>query len=109
METPYRYSRRGGASVGSTYASWPFGKIEITPGAVTVSVMGKSRTLRVAEVLRVEPLGHFSSMGGGPGVRLFFRGQHWEEHVDFNSMGAWREVLAELQYAGFNVVETPAG
>ena len=61
MDSPVYYSRRGGANVGSRTASWPFGKIEIAGDAVTVSVLGKSRTLRVAEVLRVESLGYFSS------------------------------------------------
>ena len=100
------YARRGGAQVGALHASWPLGKIEIANGAVTVSVMGRRKTLNVAEVLRVEPLGFFQA-GEGPGVRIFFRGQHWEEHVDFYSMSAWREVLAELKYHGFTVPEPP--
>jgi hypothetical protein len=107
VDTPISYSRRGGAQVGGLRGSWPFGKIDIANGAVTVSVMGRSRTLTVAEVLRAEPLGFFKS-GGGAGVRIFFRGQHWEEYVDFHSMSAWREVLAELKYHGFTVREPPA-
>ncbi len=91
--------------MGSVDGTWPLGKIEITMGRVTVGVAGKARTLGVAEVLRVEPLGFFSTSADGPGVRIFFRGQHWEEYVDFYSLSAWREVLAELRYAGFNIVE----
>jgi hypothetical protein len=108
VEEPHSYSRRGGARVGSLEASWPFGRIEIARGRVTVAVMGRRRTLSVAEVLRVEPVGWFTRQGGGPGVRIFFRGAHWEEYVDFYSMSAWREVLAELKQAGFNVPEPPA-
>jgi hypothetical protein len=100
------YSRRGGAAIGGLQGSWPFGKIEIADGAVTVSVMGRRRTLTVAEVLRVEPLGFFSP-GGSTGVRIFFRGQHWDDYVDFYSLSAWREVLAELKHHGFTVQEPP--
>ena len=105
MEEPYSYSRRGGARVGSIDGTWPLGRIDIAKGTVTVGVMGSTRTLSVAEVLRVEPLGFFSDSAEGPGVRIFFKGAHWEEHVDFYSTSAWREVLAELRYAGFNIVE----
>ena len=102
-----RYSRRGGAAVGILSASWPFGKIEISADSVTVRVMGKARTLRVAEVLRVEPLGWLATEEG-PGVRIFFRGQHWEEFVDFYSTTGQGDVLDELRNAGFKVVEKPA-
>jgi hypothetical protein len=104
MDLPAGYSRRGGARVGYRSGSWPFGKIEIAGGFVTVSVLGGRRTLGVADVLRVEPLGAFST-DGGPGVRIFFRGKHWEEHVDFYSMTGRAEIMAELRAAGFNVVE----
>ena len=69
-----------------------------------MSVPGKSRTLRVAEVLRVKSLGHFSS-AGGKGVRIVFRGKHREEAVDFLSGSAQQQILALLARAGFNVVE----
>jgi len=108
VNTPVSYSRRGGAKVGAVSATWPFGKIEVANGAVTVSVMGRRRTLTVAKVLRAEPLGFFSNSSDGPGVRIFFRGQHWEEYVDFYSSSGWREAFAELRVAGFNVVEPPA-
>jgi len=104
METPAGYSRRGGAHVGYRSGTWPFGKIEIAGGTVTVSVLGGRRTLSVADVLRVEPLGAFST-DGGPGVRIFFRGEHWEEHVDFYSMTARAEIIAKLRAAGFNALE----
>ena len=109
MDAPFTWSRRGGAKVGSLEATWPFGRIEIANGSVTVRVMGRRKTLSVAEVLRVEPLGFFSTSGDGPGVRIFFRAQHWEEYVDFYSIGGWREALDALKFAGFNVVEPPAG
>ena len=99
-----RYSQRGGAAVGSRCATWPFGRIEISADSVTVRVMGKAKTLRVAEVLRVEPLGWLATEEG-PGVRIFFRGQHWEEFVDFYSLTGQGEVLDELRNAGFKVVE----
>ena len=95
MNSPIAYSRRGGAVVGSRFASWPFGKIEIS---------GESVTLGVAEVLRIQPLGFIASEQG-PGVRIFFRGEYCEEFVDFYSISGWREAFAELRYAGFNVVE----
>ena len=98
------YSRRGGAAVGSRSATWPFGKIEIAADSVTVSVIGKAKTLRVAEVLRVEPLGWLPTEVG-PGVRIFFRGQHWEEFVDFYTTIGQGDVLDALRNAGFNVVE----
>ena len=98
------YFRRGGAAVGSRSATWPFGKIEISADSVTVSVIGKARTLRVAEVLRVEPLGWLGTEEG-PGVRIFFRGQHWEEYVDFYTTIGQGDVLDALRNAGFNVVE----
>jgi hypothetical protein len=98
------YSRRGGASVGIRSATWPFGKIEISADSVTVSVIGKARTLRVAEVLRVEPLGWLATEEG-PGVRIFFQGQHWEEYVDFYTTIGQGDVLDALRNAGFNVVE----
>ena|SRR6187402_1482216 len=98
------YSRRGGAAVGIRSATWPFGKIEISADSVTVSVIGKAKTLRVAEVLRVEPLGWLATEEG-PGIRIFFRGQHWEEFVDFYSLTGQGEVLDELRNAGFKVVE----
>jgi hypothetical protein len=104
VNAPIGYSRRGGASIGWRTGSWPFGKIEISPGSVTISVLGKSRTLRVAEVLRVESFG-FLTAEEGPGVRIFFRGQHWEEFVDFYSFFGRDDVLDELKKAGFNVVE----
>lgn len=107
MDSPVYYARRGGALVAGRFASWPFGKIEISGEAVTVRVMGKAKTLRVAEVLRVEPLGLFSSEGGA-GLRIFYRGQHWEEYVDFYSRPGRDEILAELRRAGFNVVEPPS-
>lgn len=72
---------------------------------MTVHVLWRSRTLSVAEVLRVESLGLFSEGEYGPGVRAFFRGKHWEEHVDFYSTIARQEILAELRQAGFYVVE----
>jgi hypothetical protein len=65
--------------------------------------MGKSRTLGVAEVLRIEPLGLLSSGEGSPGVRIFFRGPHWEEFVDFYSLSGRGEVLGALAHAGFTV------
>ena len=99
-----RYSQRGGAAVGSRCATWPFGRIEISADSVTVRVMGKAKTLRVAEVLRVEPLGWLATEEG-LGVRIFFRGQHWEELVDFYSLTGQGEVLDELRNAGFKVVE----
>ena len=102
-----RYSRRGGAAIGSTSASWPLGKIEISTDSVTVSALGKAKTLCVAEVLRVEPLGLLAA-AEGRGVRIFFRGQRWEEFVDFYSMTGQRDVLLELRSAGFNVVEKSA-
>lgn len=104
MSSPISYSQRGGAAIGSRSASWPFGKIEISPGSVTVSVLGKAKTLGVAEVIRVESLGLLRTEEG-PGVRIFFRGQHWEEFVDFYSFSGWGDVLDELKNAGFNVVE----
>ena len=106
MDTPIYYSRRGGACIGSQFASWPFGKIEISAGSVAVSIMSKTQTLRVAEVLRVEPLGFFAAQEG-PGVRIFFRGQQWEDHVDFYSTSARDEVLSVLKHVGFNVVDKP--
>ena len=106
MDSPVYYSRRGGAKVGSLSATWPFGRIEISQGSVTVRVMGAAKALSVAEVLRVQPLGFFAT-DGDAGVRIFFRGKHWEEYVDFYSMSARREVLAELRQAGFNVEEPP--
>jgi len=99
-----RYSRRGGAQIGVMNATWPFGKIEISEGSVTVRLLGKARTLSVAEVLRVEPIGVLVAEDG-PGVRIFFRGQHWEEFVDFYTMIGQGDVLDELKSAGFNVVE----
>jgi len=105
--SPIHYSRRGGAAVENRYATWPFGKIEISADSVTVSVLGKAKTLRVAEVLRVEPLGWLAA-AEGRGVRIFFRGQHWEEFVDFYSLTGQGEVLVELRSAGFNVVEKSA-
>ena len=99
-----RYSQRGGAAVGSRCATWPFGRIEISADSVTVSVIGKAKTLRVAEVLRVEPLGWLPTEVG-PGVRIFFRGQHWEEFVDFYTTIGQGDVLDALRNAGFNVVE----
>jgi hypothetical protein len=98
-------SWRGGAAIGALHATWPFGKIGIVDGSVTVRVLRRSRTLSVAEVLRVESLGLFSEGEYGPGVRVFFRGKHWEEHVDFYSTTARQEILAELKLAGFKVVE----
>ena len=98
------YSRRGGAAVGSRSATWPFGKIEVSADSVTVSVIGKAKRLSVAEVLRVEPLGWLPTEVG-PGVRIFFRGQHWEEYVDFYSTMGQGDVLDALRNAGFNVVE----
>ena len=44
-------------------------------------------------------------MEEGPGVRVYFRGKHWEEHVDFYSTTARQEILTELMLAGFKVVE----
>jgi hypothetical protein len=41
----------------------------------------------------------------GPGVRIFFRGQHWEEFVDFYTTIGQGDVLDALRNAGFNVVE----
>ena len=105
MNTPIQFSKRGGAQVGSVHGSWPFGKIEISNSSVTVRVLGKSRTLTGAEVLRVEPLGFFAESEGGPGVRIFFRAEHWEEFVDFHSLSAHREILEVLKQAGFKVVE----
>jgi hypothetical protein len=107
MDTPYSYSKRGGARVGAICGTWPMGRIAISMGIVTVKVIGRSRTLSVADVLRVEPLRFISGYEGGPGVRLFFRGQLGEESVDFYSLSARSEVLAELKQAGFNVVEMP--
>jgi hypothetical protein len=105
MSIPIQFSKRGGAQVGSVHGSWPFGKIEISNSSVTVRVLGKSRTLTEAEVLRVESLGFFASSEGGPGVRIFFRAEHWEEFVDFHSLSAHREILEVLKQAGFNVVQ----
>jgi hypothetical protein len=103
------YSRRGGASVGARYGTWPFGKIEISDGSVTVRVWpGSSRTLGVADVLRVESVSAFSTSSDGAGVRIYFRGKHWEEYVDFYSVFAQREVLVALVNAGFNVVHDGA-
>jgi len=99
-----RYSRRGGAAVGNRSATWPFGKIEISADSVTVSVLGKARTLSVAEVLRVEPLGWLAAEEG-PGIRIFFQGQHWEEFVDFYTMTGARNLLVELRNAGFKITE----
>lgn len=99
-------SWRGGAAIGALHATWPFGKIEIVDGSVTVRVLCRSRTLSVAEVLRVESLGFFGGGEDGPGVRVFFRGKHWEEHVDFYSSTAPQAILADLKQAGFNVVES---
>jgi len=98
------YSRRGGAAVGSRSATWPFGKIDVSADSVTVSVIGKAKRLSVAEVLRVEPLGWLPTEVG-PGVRIFFRGQHWEEYVDFYTTIGQGDVLDALRNAGFNVVE----
>ncbi|HTU65866.1 MAG TPA: hypothetical protein VMF52_07950 [Steroidobacteraceae bacterium] len=106
MDPPIRYSRRGGACIGGFNGTWPFGKIEIREGAVTVRLLGARRTLTVAEVLRVEPLG-FLAGDDGPGVRIFCRGKFWDESVDFYSLSARDEVLAELKIAGFNVVDVP--
>jgi hypothetical protein len=105
--SPILYSRRGGAAVGFTSGSWPFGKIEISADSVTVRVFGKAKTLRVAEVLRVESLGWMSTEDG-PGVRIFFRGQHWEEFVDFYTIMGEGDVLHVLRNAGFKVVEKSA-
>jgi hypothetical protein len=103
------YSRRGGAFVGAAYGTWPFGKIEIADGSVTVRVWPWTRrTLGVAEVLRVESVGHFSTGSNGAGVRIYFRGKHWEEYVDFYSGSAQREVLVALVNAGFNVIHDGA-
>jgi hypothetical protein len=43
----------------------------------------------------------------GPGVRIFFRGQQWEEYVDFYTTIGQGDVLDALRNAGFNVVEKP--
>jgi len=67
--------------------------------------MGNTQALQVADVLRVEPLGFFSAAERGPGVRIFFRGQHWEDHVDFYSVSGQDEILSVLKHVGFNVVE----
>jgi len=98
------YSRRGGAAVGSRSATWPFGKIEVSADSVTVSVIGKAKTLRVAEVLRVEPLGWLPTEVG-PGVRIFFRGQHWEEFIDFYTTIGQGDVLDAIRHAGITVVD----
>jgi hypothetical protein len=55
-------------------------------------------------VLRVEPLGWLATEEG-PGVRIFFQGQHWEEYVDFYTTIGQGDVLDALRNAGFNVVE----
>jgi hypothetical protein len=106
MTTPIRFSKRGGAQVGSVLASWPFGKIEISNSSVTVRVLGKRLTLSIAEVLRVESLGHFTTnMARGAGVRIFFRGEPGEDFVEFYSTFGHGEVLNALKQAGCNVID----
>jgi hypothetical protein len=102
MIAPIAYSRRGSASVGYIGAGWPFGKIEVSSGCVTVRALWKSRTLTLDQVKRVETLG---LLDNGPGVRLWFRDPdaREDEFVDFVPWSDNDGILAALSDAGFRI------
>ncbi len=93
------YKQRGGAHVGAAFGTWPLGRLLVEPGKITVSVLFGRKSFSPAQIDRIELLA-----GGAAGLRIFYRGPHWEEFVDFSANLFLKKLLPALAAAGFTEV-----
>ncbi|WP_457332299.1 hypothetical protein [Rhizobacter sp. P5_C2] len=95
-------SRRGGAQVGWLNASWPLASIQITPDALTVSVLEKY-TFVPAQVHAIEAIGSIPVLNTG--IRIHHTRADYPEKVIFYSVGGRDSLLQAAGAAGFPVGE----
>ena len=96
------FSQRGGARTGWTQASWPFASIEVKPGCLTVSVLGKY-TFAPSQVDAVEPVGSIPLLSTG--IRIHHTRSDYPEKIVFFGLGGRDRLLAAISAAGFRVGE----
>jgi len=96
-----RVSQRGGAQVGWLNASWPLASIQITPGSLTVSVLG-DYVFAPADVHAIESVGSIPLLSTG--IRIHHTRPDYPEKIVFYGMGRDRLVQA-ASAAGFRVGE----
>lgn len=63
-------ARRGGADIGGLYGTWPFGRITIDPGIVTVKLFARERSFTPDQVTKIAPC-YAESPGG---ICILYRG-----------------------------------
>ncbi len=95
-------SQRGGAQVGWLSASWPLASIQIAPGSLTVSALGRY-TFAPAEVHAIEPVGSIPVLTTG--IRIHHTRPDYPEKIVFYSMGGRDSLLRAAGAAGFAVGE----
>lgn len=93
-------SQRGGAQVGWLSAPWPLASIQIAPGSLTVSALGRY-TFAPAEVHAIEPVGSIPVLTTG--IRIHHTRPDYPEKIVFYSMGSRECLLQASGAAGFPV------
>lgn len=98
------HRQRGGSQIGWVSATWPLAGIEVSPGKLTVTSMGKYE-FAPAEVTAVEEVGSIPFFSTG--VRIHHCKAQYPERVIFYPLIGRDYLLEAIRRAGF-AVGTPA-
>jgi hypothetical protein len=92
--------QRGGAQVGWVNASWPLAGIEVSPGLLTVSSMGRYAFVP-ADVTAVEEVGSIPFLSQG--IRIHHSKADYPEKVVFYTTTGRLALLSAIREAGFRL------
>ena len=103
-------SKRGGAHVGSSHASWPFASMDCDARQLQVSCLG-TYTFKPEQVWAIEPYGWIPIIASG--VRIRHNRLDYPERVVFFHFGTAEGLRAEIAASGFRAngakVDRPSG
>ena len=92
--------QRGGAQIGWVNVSWPLAGIEVSPGSLTISSMGKY-SFAPQEVTAVEKVGSIPFLSQG--IRIHHSKPDYPEKVVFYTLSGRLALLAAIREAGFRL------
>ena len=103
-------SKRGGAHIGSTHASWPFATLVSNARQLRISCLG-TYAFTPEQVWAIEPSGSIPVIGSG--VRIRHNRMDYPERVVFFHFGSSEGLRREISESGFRPVgeklERPSG
>jgi hypothetical protein len=94
------HKQRGGSQVGWVSASWPLAGIEVSPGKLTITSMGKYE-FSPSEVAAIEEIGSFPFVASG--IEVHHNKPQYPERIRFHAVFGKAYLVETIRRAGFTV------